>query len=224
MGIKIFLIRHGQTLWNKEGRYQGDEDIDLTPEGIRQAKLAAGYLSEVSLSNIYSSSLKRAIDTAAFINDGRKMKVIVRDNLKEANFGEWEGIRYDRIGEKFPGDYTRWLRDPYNNSPTGGESFKVVQERAVKEIDSIVRENEDNCNIAVVTHGGIIASLLVYWLKIPVSRWWTIIQRQGAINIVIIDRGFPYISAINCTGHLKTIYDEKDDRVIETYHRLKNEI
>jgi len=224
MGIKIFLIRHGQTLWNKEERYLGDEDIELTPEGIQQAKLAAKYLSEVNLSNIYSSPLKRAIDTAAFINDGRKIEVIVRENLKEANFGEWEGIRYNRMAEEFRDDYTRWLKDPYNNSPTGGESFKMVQERAVKEIDNIIKENEDNSKVVVVTHGGVIASLLVYWLKIPVSRWWTIIQRQGAINIVIIDRGFPYISAINCTGHLKPLYDEKDDRVIEVYNNLRNEI
>ncbi len=224
MGIKIFLIRHGQTLWNKEERYLGDEDIELTPEGIQQAKLAAKYLSEVNLSNIYSSPLKRAIDTAAFINDGRKMKVIVRENLKEANFGEWEGIRYNRMAEEFRSDYTRWLKDPYNNSPTGGESFKMVQERAVKEIDNIIKENEDNSKVVVVTHGGVIASLLVYWLKIPVSRWWTIIQRQGSISIVIIDRGFPYISTINYTGYLKPLYDEKEDRVIEVYNNLRNEI
>jgi phosphoserine phosphatase len=223
MGVKLFLIRHGQTLWNKEGRYQGDEDISLTPEGIRQAKLISRYLSKVDFASIYSSPLKRAADTAAFVREGRKANVILREDLKEANFGEWEGMKFDSIDGKFHGDYTKWLKDPYNNSPTGGESFKVAQERAIKEINNIIRENKDNSNVAVVTHGGIISCLLVYWLKIPVSRWWTIIQRQGAISIIIIDEGFPYVLAINYTGHLEQLYDEKEDKIIEAYSSLRNE-
>ncbi|GAI71576.1 unnamed protein product, partial [marine sediment metagenome] len=83
MGIKLFLIRHGQTLWNKEGRYQGDMDIGLTRVGFKQARLAAKYLSKVDFSNIYSSSLRRAIDTANIINKTRNLKIIARENLKE---------------------------------------------------------------------------------------------------------------------------------------------
>jgi alpha-ribazole phosphatase len=222
MGIRIFLIRHGQTSWNEEGRYQGGSDTSLTPMGIKQAKLASKYLSKVNLSNIYSSSLKRAVDTAGFIQEGRKIEVIIRENLKEINFGKWEGMKFDEINEKFHDDYKSWLEDPYNGSPVGGESFKIVQERAINEINNIIGENKDGSNIAVVAHGGIITSLIVYWLKIPVSRWRSVIQRQGAINIVVIDRGFPYISTINYTGHLKPLYDEREDSVIKVYSGLSS--
>ncbi len=224
MGVKLFLIRHGQTLWNEEGRYQGDKDISLTSEGIRQAKLAAKYLSKVNFSNIYSSPLKRALDTADIIKKSRNLevKVIIREDLKEINFGKWEGMKFDEINKQFHDDYQNWLKDPYNSSPTGGESFKRVQERAVAEIDNIVSENEDRSSVAVITHGGIILSLLVHWLQIPISRWRSIIQRQGAINIVVIDRGFPYISTINYTGHLKPLYDDREDKVIEVYSGLRS--
>jgi len=222
MGVKLFLIRHGQTLWNKEGKYQGDKDIDLTRVGINQAKLAAKYLSRVDFSNIYSSPLRRAIDTANIINKTKNLKIIARENLKEINFGKWEGMKFDEINRMFHEDYQKWLGDPYNNCPTGGESFKQVKERTAAEIDNIVNENEDDCSVAVITHGGVILSLLVHWLQIPLPRWKSIIQRQGAINIVVIDRGFPYISAINYTGHLKPVYDDSEDKVIGIYSGLRN--
>ncbi len=222
MGIKLFLIRHGQTLWNKEGRYQGDMDIGLTRVGFKQARLAAKYLSKVDFSNIYSSPLRRAIDTANIINKTRNLKIIARENLKEINFGKWEGMKFDQINMMFHDDYQNWLADPYNNCPTGGESFKQVKERAAAEIDNIVNENEDGSSVAVVTHGGVILSLLVHWLQIPICRWKSIIQRQGAINIAVIDKGFPYISAINYTGHIKQVYDDSEDKVIEIYSGLRN--
>src|SRR4030042_2893755 len=222
MGIKLFLIRHGQTLWNEEGRYQGDRDIGLTGLGIRQAKLAAKYLSKVNLSNIYSSPLKRALDTANIVGKGRNLKPVIRENLKEIYFGKWEGMKFSEINKEFHDDYQNWLKDPYNNSPTGGESFKKVQERAVAEIDNILNENEDKSSVAVITHGGIILSLLVHWLQIPIPRWRSIIQRQGAQNIAVIDKGFPYISTINYTGHLKPLYDDREDKVIEGYSGLRS--
>ncbi|MBU2562994.1 MAG: alpha-ribazole phosphatase [Actinobacteria bacterium] len=222
MGIKLFLIRHGQTLWNREGRYQGDMDIGLTSLGIRQAKLAAKYLSKVNFSNVYSSPLKRAVDTANIINEGRNLKIIVRENLKEMHFGKWEGMKFHQINKKFSNDYQKWLSDPYNNCPTGGESFKKLEGRTTVEIDDIVNENEDGSSVAVITHGGVILSLLVHWLQIPLSRWKSIIQRQGAINIVVIDKDFPYISTINYTGHLKPVYDDSEDKVIGIYSSLRS--
>jgi alpha-ribazole phosphatase len=226
MAVKLFLIRHGQTLWNLEGRYQGDRDIELTEEGIRQASLTAGYLSDVDFSNIYSSPLKRAVDTANIINEmnkGKNLKIIIRDNLKEMHFGKWEGMKFEKLGKVYHKEFHKWLSDPYNYCPTGGESFKQVKERSIKEINNIVKENEKGGNVAVVTHGGVILSILVYWLQIPLSRWRSIILHQGAINIAVVDRGFPYISTINFTGHLNPVYDDSGDRIIETYSRFRSD-
>ncbi|MEE8324758.1 MAG: alpha-ribazole phosphatase [Candidatus Humimicrobiaceae bacterium] len=222
MGVKLFLIRHGQTRWNEEGRYQGDHDIELNQVGIKQAKLAAKYLSRVEFANIYSSPLKRTLFTAEKIRGRRDLDIEVRDDLKEMSFGEWEGLKFHEINEKYHKDYQNWLEDPYNNRPTGGENFKETTERTTTEINRIVSENIDGTSVAVVAHGGVILSLLVYWLQIPLARWKSIIQRQGAINIAVIDKGYPYISAINYTGHLKPVYDDTEDKVIKIYSSLRN--
>lgn len=222
MGVKLFLIRHGQTRWNEEGRYQGDHDIELNQVGIKQAKLAAKYLSRVEFANIYSSPLKRTLFTAERIRGRRDLDIEVRDDLKEMSFGEWEGLKFHEINEKYHKDYQNWLEDPYNNRPTGGENFKETTERTTTEINRIVSENIDGTSVAVVAHGGVILSLLVYWLQIPLARWKSIIQRQGAINIAVIDKGYPYISAINYTGHLKPVYDDTEDKVIKIYSSLRN--
>ena len=222
MGVKIFLIRHGQTRWNVEGRYQGDHDIELNSTGIRQAKLAARYLSRVNFSNIYSSPLKRTMETARIINGRRALEVKVKQGLREISFGKWEGMKFNQINTTYHSDYQKWLKDPYNNRPTGGESFKELTDRTTVVIDEILGENQDGSSIAVVAHGGVILSLLVHWLQIPLDRWKSIIQRQGAINIAVIDKGFPYISAINYTGHLKPVYDDSEDKVIKIYSSLRN--
>jgi len=226
MAVKLFLIRHGQTLWNEEGRYQGNKDIDLTEEGIKQARLTAEYLSDVKFSCIYSSPLKRAVDTAKIINEtnkGKNLKIIIRENLKEMHFGKWEGMKFEQLGREFHDEFQQWLKDPYNYCPTGGESFRKVKKRAIEEIEKIVKESEDGGNVAVVTHGGIILSILVYWLQIPLPRWRSIVLNQGAMNIAVIDRGFPYISAINFTGHLSPVYDDSEDKIIKTYSGFRSD-
>ncbi len=221
MGVKIFLIRHGQTLWNEEGRYQGKKDIELNEVGIRQAGLAAKYLSKVKLAKIYTSPLKRALETANILNKKRGMDIIIRDDLAEISFGKWEGLKFQSLHKKYFDDYNKWLEDPYKNAPTGGESFGELSKRTIAGIEKILGENEDGSSIAVVAHGGVILSLLVYWMRIPLSRWKSIIMRQGAINIVVIDKGFPYISAINYTGHLKPVYDDSEDKIIKVYSSMR---
>jgi len=222
MGVKLFLIRHGQTSWNVEGRYQGICDIGLNSTGIKQAELASKYLSRVKFSKIYSSPLKRTMKTANIINGRAEVKIEAYEDLKEVDFGKWEGLKFNQIDKDYHGDYQQWLTDPYNNRPTGGENFKELTLRTTSVIDSIVAENTDDSSVAIVTHGGVILSLLVYWLQIPLPRWKSIIQRQGAINIAVIDKGYPYISAINYTGHLSPVYDDSEDKVIKIYSSLRN--
>jgi alpha-ribazole phosphatase len=224
MSVKLFLIRHGQTLWNHEGRYQGNTDVDLNGEGIRQAELAKKYLSRVDFSNIYSSPLKRAYDTARVISGQRQEEIIICEDLREIGFGKWEGLRFSDINERYRQDYQAWLDDPFNNGPTEGEKFNDLTERVKRCIGRIIEENDstDATNsVAVVTHGGVIVSLIVDYLKIPPNRWRAVIQRQGAINVIVVSQGFPYIAQINYTGHLSPVYDDMEDKVIEIYSKLK---
>jgi len=223
MGVKLFLIRHGQTDGNAQGRYQGSMDTHLTEEGRFQARCAKKYLSNVKFSSIYSSPMKRAIETAQIISDGLSHEIKIRDALREINFGKWEGLKFEEINEKYHNDYQAWLSNPFKSPPTEGESFTDLISRADSEIKKIVAENADGSRVAVITHGGLILSLIVNWLQIPPNCWRSLIQRQGAINVVVIDRGFPYISSINYTGHIKPVYDDSEDKVIESYSKVKKD-
>lgn len=220
MSIKLFLIRHGQTDGNAEGKYQGSLDTDLTETGINQAKSAKEYLKNVKLANIYSSPMKRTMHTAEIIAEGTGLEIRVLEGLKELYFGRWEGLKFEEINEKYKDDYKKWLADPYNNPPTEGESFGKLVLRAKKEIKKIVTENRDGSTVAVITHGGVILSLIVDWLQIPPGCWRSLIQRQGAINVVVLDGDFPYISSINYTGHFNPLYNHNEDMVIEKYSKI----
>jgi alpha-ribazole phosphatase len=222
MGVKLFLIRHGQTDSNVEGRYQGSLDTSLTEKGIEQAAAAKKYLTKVSFSNIYSSPLKRAIQSAEIIAEDTGLDIRIKKDLREIDFGKWEGMKFGEINAKYRQDYQNWLEDPYNSPPTGGESFGSVIERSNKTVKGIVDHNPDNSSVAIITHGGVILALIVNWLQIPSQCWRSLIQRQGAINIVVIDRDFPYISSINYTGHITPVYDDSEDRVIEIYSKIKD--
>lgn len=222
MGVRLFLIRHGQTESNAEGRYQGSIDSVLTNDGIAQARAAKKYLSNVGFNSVYASPMKRTMETARIISGDMNHEIKVMHGLKELDFGKWEGLKFEEINSRYKEDYQAWLTDPYNNPPTDGESFAALIKRAKKDIESIVSENPDGSSAAVITHGGVILSLIVDWLQIPPQCWRSLIQRQGAINIVVIDKGFPYISSINYTGHISPIYDDREDKVIELYSKVKD--
>ncbi|MCX6384670.1 MAG: histidine phosphatase family protein [Actinobacteria bacterium] len=221
MGSKLFLVRHGETVWNLEARYQGITNTGLTSEGLKQAELAAKYLSKVNFSGFYSSPLGRTIETAEVFKKVLKKSYEVRENLKELSFGKWEGLIFDDIIAKYNNDFQNWIRNPFEDPPTGGESFNEIINRGKQEIVKILSENEDGSNILLVTHGGFIVAMLVYWLKISPERWSSIIQSHGAINVVVIDKEIPYISQINFTGHLFKYYSSTSDRIIKNYSKLR---
>jgi broad specificity phosphatase PhoE len=221
LGINLFLVRHGQTEWNLEGRYQGITNTKLTEEGRKQAELAAKYLSRVNFSGFYSSPIGRTIETAEVFKKILDKDYQVKENLKEMNFGKWEGLKFDDIIVKYGTDFNNWIKNPFENPPTGGESFSDIIERGSQEINSIVNEKEDGSNILLITHGGFIVAMLVHWLKIPPERWSSIIQNHGAINIVVIDKEIPYISQINFTGHLFKYYSASSEKIIKNYSRLR---
>jgi broad specificity phosphatase PhoE len=221
LGIKFFLVRHGQTEWNLEGRYQGVTNTKLTSEGQKQAELAAKYLSRVNFAGFYSSPIGRTIETAEIFKKVLNMDYQVRENLKELNFGKWEGLKFDDIVTKYNTDFQNWIKNPFENPPTDGESFSNIIKRGSQEINKILNENEDDSNILLITHGGFIVAMLVQWLMIPPQRWSSVIQNHGAINTVVIDKDIPYISQINFTGHLFKYYSSSTDRIIKNYSMLR---
>lgn len=149
---KVFLVRHGATLWNLEKRAQGHADIDLNEEGHKQAATVASDLSRMDIDAVYASDLKRAVDTATPIAAAHGLEVVVDKDLREIDQGDWEGLTADQIRERWP---DLWGPNRHYNERPGGESPQLVRARALAAVERAVRSHPDG-RIVVVSHGGTI--------------------------------------------------------------------
>lgn len=148
---KLVLIRHGQTDWNVEGRYQGQADPPLNANGIEQAEALARLLMDTAIEVLYSSPLKRALQTAEILSRILKVPVIRDPRLMEINQGEWETRLRSDIERSYPERFYAWQKKPWEVTPPGGENLSEVQGRVYSAIDEILREQEYTC-IGLVTH------------------------------------------------------------------------
>lgn len=203
---RIVLIRHGQTEWNVLGKYQGQSDVALSSEGIQQAGFLAANLEIEGISHldaVYSSDLKRAKVTASCLAERFHCEVQTRSMLRELNFGAWEGLTYGQITEKWPEAIHNFFSHPDLLDIPEGESFFVLQQRAVKELHSIVQANE-NSTVAVVAHGAILRTILADVLHMPLRSIWSIRQDNTAVNVLRYDdKGNCLVELINSTAHLR---------------------
>jgi broad specificity phosphatase PhoE len=149
---RVFLVRHGATDWNKEKRAQGHADIDLNDEGHRQAASVAQELAHSDIDAVYSSDLKRALDTAGPIAAAHGLDVNVDKDFREIDQGEWEGLTADEIRTRWP---DLWGPNRHYNTRPGGESPQQVRERALAALARAVKAHPDEA-IVVVSHGGTI--------------------------------------------------------------------
>ncbi|SMO60518.1 histidine phosphatase family protein [Melghirimyces algeriensis] len=156
METEIFLIRHGQTHWNKIKRVQGHQDEPLSPEGMEQARLLGKFLRSVTFHAIYSSDLKRAVQTAEQVATGRDLSIHTSSSLRERCMGEWEGRMLEEVKEKHSDDWsTVW----YMGGKYGVEAAEKIRARMLATLDHIVREHTGR-RVAVISHGGSINTVL----------------------------------------------------------------
>ena len=127
---RVYMIRHGETDWNKAHRLQGWSDIPLNERGRAQAACAAKMMASVPLDVIYTSPLKRAVETADIIRGERDIPVISEKGFIEINLGRWDGHRPEEMDTLYPGQYDLWRTKPGEVHIDGGETFADVQDRA----------------------------------------------------------------------------------------------
>lgn len=138
--MRFYLVRHGQTEWNIEGKVQGKTDIALNETGLLQARLLAGALSGCGASCVYTSTLKRAGQTAEEIAEETGIPVIASGDLREADFGLWEGMTWEEIARDFPQTAAQWEKTPALVTPDGGESPEECRRRCRRIVERIAAE------------------------------------------------------------------------------------
>jgi alpha-ribazole phosphatase len=182
---RLWLVRHGSTLWNEQRRFCGHSDVPLTPEGRAQAAWLATCLSKVKIAAIYTSDLLRARETAAIIAESRTQAPPIQGEAawREIDFGAWEGLTYAEIAAQFP-DQLGFFSNPVGSSPPGGESLEQLSQRSLEalvrvlEVDNVSAKGD----IVIVSHGGPLRVLLSSVLGMPLERQWQLALEPGSLS------------------------------------------
>lgn len=182
--LRVILTRHGETLWNIEGRVQGFLDSPLTEKGIRQARQLGKRLQNEGITKIYSSDLSRAKATADIIRDELGLpEIYVNEALRELHFGEWEGKVWWDLRQKHPELFSVWDTGPHQVQIPGGESMEEASERAWNFIQEL-RKKHTNEAVCLVTHGMTLQLVVKRALGIPLGQWENVPwQHNTAVNI-----------------------------------------
>lgn len=164
MKTRLILVRHAEAEGNLKRIFHGWTDSQITERGHIQAKKVAERLKDMHIDVIYSSTLKRTIQTAEYIAKAKGLPIIRTDKLKEINGGDWEGEEWSVLPEKWPKEYDTWENKPHVHRMPNGESMEEMQKRIVKEIKHIINSNKGK-NICIVTHGTAIKALMCFFYK-----------------------------------------------------------
>lgn len=204
--MEIYFVRHGQTIWNVEKRFQGLSDSPLTELGITQAKLLGEKLKNIKFNKFYSTSLKRAYDTANYIKGNRKQKVEIFDDFVEISMGDMEGIKQEDFKKLYPEQVKNFFFNQleYDPSSFGGESFLEVRERVIRGLNKFIELNKNYERVLVVSHGATLKTLLHYISGKDISTLSDeAIPKNTSYTIVKYENGKFEIIDFSNTSHLE---------------------
>jgi alpha-ribazole phosphatase len=198
---RLLLARHGQSVSNAVRRFQGAQDVPLSPLGIRQAEALGLAVGRRPIAHVYASPLERARRTAEIALTGLDLPITTVDDLRELSLGEWEGCTVEEIRTR-PGDpYAQWVRDPVQCLPPAGEPLADVQARVLRVVERITAAHPNGDDVLIVSHGGVISALLAHWLGLPLSSIW----RIAVANCSLSEISPPRVVSVNETGHLRDV-------------------
>jgi phosphoserine phosphatase len=202
---RIILIRHGETEWNRLHRFQGRSDIALNEKGKMQARALAKALQNKDITAIYTSPLKRAVDTAQHIQKFHSSLPLIKEpGFLEMDLGDFEGMEGKQWAVSYPLFRAQWEKSPASLSMPGGESLVEVQNRAVQALKRISENFYPGSTIVICSHNFVIISLLCFVADISLNQFRAMRQDTASLNVVFTDGVIWRIGTINNRRHLET--------------------
>ncbi len=206
--MRVYIVRHGETQWNKEEVFRGRKDVPLNEAGRRQAEQAGAYFRDIPVQRIVSSPLSRADETARGIADATGVPVETAEELTDINFGVWEGLSLRQVEERYPAEFAVWGTSPEKARIAGGETLDEVRERVMRGFD---RFTGIPGPLVIVTHRAICKVLSLSLLRMGNAHFWAMKYDPGSITLLEGDPGRFTLVFSNDTCH------QRDGRAGERY-------
>jgi phosphoserine phosphatase len=199
---RIYLVRHGETIWNHDKIFRGRIDVGLSEKGRAEALALAGALKDRPIRFIYSSPLKRALETVAPLAEALSLPVKPMPEFVDMHFGEWEGKAVREVEEKFPEAFQCWGEDPSKAIIPGGEDLALVGKRVMEGLERVAAGHPDETGV-VVSHRVTCKLALLAAFNAGAAGFWSIRQDLACINLLERDKRRWVVHFINEAGHLK---------------------
>jgi broad specificity phosphatase PhoE len=204
----LYLVRHGQTAWNKEEVFRGRTDIPLDETGLKEAESAGEYFKTLDIEAVYSSPLSRAWQTAQKISRFHSLDVQALEGLLDMSFGSWEGRSLKEVKETDGERYRQWREEPHLLRLPGGETLAEVRARTMSALEEVIRRHPEK-TVILVSHRVINKVLICGILGLDNSHFWQIQQDTTAINLIQHRNGKYILSLMNETCHLRLLQAER---------------
>jgi len=200
----FYMVRHGETDWNREEVFRGRIDVPLNDRGRQQAEAAGRRLAGAGVGAVCTSPLVRARETADIIARACGREVCVEEAFVDMDFGDWQGLALTEVEKRFPEPYQTWSRTPAEARIPGAESLVEVKQRAVAGITALAgRFPEDT--LCVVTHR-VVSKLVMAWaLGLDEAAFWRIRQDTACVNVFEYDGQQAVVHLLNDTCHLSAL-------------------
>ncbi len=202
--MRLILIRHGESSWNQERRIQGISDIELNERGREQAEKISIALRGEKVNAIYSSPLKRAVDTAKAIAQVHHLEVNIEPDLRELDVGELDGLREKEVNQRYGEFWKEWRKGDGSIHLPGGESLEELQRRAWRAIQHIDGKHSNEV-VIVVSHLFAIRTIICQALGLELGKSGRLKQDVAAISILNLEEQGSSLVLFNDTCHLEAV-------------------
>ncbi len=186
--MELYIVRHGQTLWNQGKRLQGSTDISLNDNGRDLAIKTGQALADTTIDVIYASPLKRAYETASLIRGDRDIEIITDDRIKELSFGHFEGESFSELLKDDSLTFKYFFKKPHlYQAADDGETLEHLIERAGQFMSEVIEPLEQKCErVMIVAHGALNKAIMSYIKKHSVEYFWSGGLQENC-NVIIVD-------------------------------------
>lgn len=199
--VKLILVRHALTVDNQKSRLSGHIDSAISEEGKEQIDKITNYLKDFDIDKIYTTTSSRTKDTVKKLSELKSIEIIEKESLKEISFGDFEGLTFDEIKDKYPKEFQDMIQKGYEYKYPNGESLIDSYNRVCIELDNIISNNDDR-TILICSHGGTIRNIITYLISNSYKYHWNFKIDNGSVTILEVQDGFTVITAMNNTSFI----------------------